>query len=239
VEESVSNLVCVGLNSYIDYNYNENYKSFKSLVEEIKKYGDMRKILNQPIDQDLDFMTLYNLTDAYYSNIHMLNKNVTENMRLPDKIWDLLRNNFIHDLAYKVFYGDKDLYLAKVIVSPSFKTLLANFQETIDYEAKKFNKAVKKVNDPTNQKKGKAKKKLAAKLSNKFKFYMYFPEQEVFWGSVVFFAREIGKDFKIPLRASYIQFELIKNTTGFNMTKFMEEEEIYSDPSNPSYKKAH
>ena len=97
-------------------------------------------------------------------------------------------------------------------------------------------------NNRNNQKKIKTidknslKYKLSQKLYRQFKFYVYFPKESIFWGFVVFFSRILNQNYKLPLHSSFIQFELSVNSTGFNLTKFLEEEEIFNNKTDPRYR---
>ena len=236
--------VCIGAQSYINYNFRKYRSEFNKILEKISKYGDIFKMFNLPSNTHMDFETLYQITDAIIANKKIGNKNFTSNFNIPEEVYKILRREFLHDLAFKIFYGDKELLLAKVIVSPSIQTLLSSFEEAIKRETKKVKKTINKIrnNNRNNQKKIKTidknslKYKLSQKLYRQFKFYVYFPKESIFWGFVVFFSRILNQNYKLPLHSSFIQFELSVNSTGFNLTKFLEEEEIVNNKTDPRYR---
>jgi hypothetical protein len=231
--------VCKGAESYIEKNFIKYQKKFQNFLQKLRKFGDIHKMFRLPPNTEIDFMTIYNITDAIFVNKHLANANLTKYFNISDDLYKLLREDFMHDLAYKIFYGDKNLYLAKVVVSPSFRTLLKQFQSSIDYEKMKYKgikKGFKNKGNKTKKFKAKVKKQIKKELKSRFKFYMYFPKEDIFWGFIVFFSRILNKKSKLPLHSSFIQFELVKNETGFNMTKFLAEEEMYGDPLHSNFK---
>jgi len=231
--------VCKGAESYIEKNFQKYQKKFEIFLQKLRKFGDIHKMFRLPPNTEIDFMTIYNITDAIFANKHLANANMTKYFNISDDLYKLLREDFMHDLAHKIFYGDKDLYLAKVVVSPSFKSLLKQFQSSIDNEKKKYKgikKGFKNKENKTKKFKEKFKRLFKKELKSSFKFYMYFPKEDIFWGFIVFFSKILNKTGKLPLHSSFIQYELVKNETGFNMKKFLAEEEMYKDPLHPNYK---
>ena len=121
--------VCVGANSLIKRNYKKS--NFNKILEKISKYGEIRKMFHLSPSMPLNFKTLWEIFDSYYSNKKMQNKNITTQFNVPEEVYKILRKEFMHEFAYSILYGDKEFYLAKAIVSPSFQARLINFERSI------------------------------------------------------------------------------------------------------------
>jgi hypothetical protein len=162
-------------------------------------------------------MTFYNISDSFASNLVRNNMNITNLAVSQDviKMFTEFKDKFIYNILFE------NEYLTKLISTNSMKKIMKRIDYIVELErnellqkSKSYKEKIRSVNE---------------KLKSLSKLDLYFPSEEIFWGIMTYVSNLAKMKIELPSYSSFISFELVKNTSGFNLNKLLKEEDSLND----------
>ena len=203
---------CKGAISNIENSYHHHKDIFmESYLHKFIKNGNLLNLLQLPEDTKLDVFALYNITDAFYSNIQRNNINIT-NLNISKDILEMFYE-FKDKLAYNILY--KNEYLTKIVTANSMHKIVNHVERIVEIEKEEIEDNTKSYFEKIQS--------MNEKLSDLTKFDIYFPGEEVYWGIMTYISKLVNIKVKIPLFSSSVSIELVKNMTGYSNILFQKD----------------
>jgi plasmid maintenance system killer protein len=128
-------------------------------------------------------------------------------------------SEFKDKLIYNILFEND--YLTKLISTNSMKKIMKRIDFIVDLERKELfqiSKGYKEKIGSVNE-----------KLKSLSKLDLYFPSEEIFWGIMTYVSNLARMKIELHHYSSFISFELVKNTTGFNFNNLLKEAELLND----------
>ena len=206
---------CVGAASYIDDNYLTNKKS---LDLTISKLGCLFNIVKRETIHNKTIDKIWIIAEALFAGLKTANPNIT-NLNVSSKVINLLETEFMNHFTYKMFYGDKNNYLSSIVISPSFSSFINNFNTLIENEKGVVREIISRLRQDKS-----LNNKIKKEIHNRLKLQVYVPKEEVFWGVLIYLSRQFNRTLNVPMSSTSIRIDLVKDTTGFDMMQFIDDE---------------
>ncbi len=209
---------CKGGLLYIEHAYHNHKDEYiDSSLKKLKQDKNLFNLLQLNDKSNLDIMTYYNITDSFVSNIVRNNSNIT-NLPVSQDIIKMF-SEFKDKLIYNILFEND--YLTKLISTNSMKKIMKRIDFIVDLERKELfqiSKGYKEKIGSVNE-----------KLKSLSKLDLYFPSEEIFWGIMTYVSNLARMKIELHHYSSFISFELVKNTTGFNFNNLLKEAELLND----------
>lgn len=203
---------CEGAKKLIDAEVQNNKENTNYFINSLNDILNVDHIFSINKNLEKDFKFFDNFANAYFANIGIDNKNISQ-YRIP-KIGENILERFLSFKASDIYYGDEKGFNYRAVISPFIKKFKKFYEKIIDHE---FNSLLK-IMDIYNKK-----KIIRLDLLDDYKKVSVFAiDEEIFWGFLKYISILENKNMKIPFKSSGVSFELYKEKNDFDLVAFIE-----------------